>query len=406
MSETHLQDLICLSHLRWEFVFQRPQHLLTRATRDYSVTFVEEPIFGADAPSEEVIEHGPALRVLRCRLPDGLPGEEVDERQRALLDRAVREGAGRRGGASRPDVLWYYTPMALTFSRHVEADVIVFDKMDELSAFRNAPQHLLELEEEMMRRADVVFTGGASMFRAARHRHPNIHCFPSSIDRAHFAAALDRSVPEPPELEGIAHPRIGYFGVIDERFDAELLAEVATLRPDYQFVVIGPVVKIDPAVLPRLPNIHWLGGKPYQELPSHLGHWDAGFMPFALNEATRFISPTKTPEFLAAGLAVVSTRITDVVSPYGDLGLVAIADGAAEMASAIDEALKPRSPEWRAAVDRQLSLSSWDSTWKEMHALIDSVLTTRRSGSSEPSSGLTDATATSSLLSERNPARV
>src|SRR5690606_28943889 len=103
--------------------------------------------------------------------------------------------------------------------------------------------------------------------------------------------------------------RIGYAGVIDERIDLVLLDQVARARPDYQFVMLGPIAKIDPATLPQRGNIHYLGSKKYADLPRYLAGWDVAMMPFALNDATRFISPTKTPEYLAAGRRVVSTAI-------------------------------------------------------------------------------------------------
>jgi glycosyltransferase involved in cell wall biosynthesis len=356
--------MIVLSHLRWDFVFQRPQHLLSRAVRDYDVIFIEEPIFGDETvPRLEIGERPQGVRVAQPVLPHGTSDEAAIEAQRAIVDELAAQ-------AGTPLILWYYTPMALQFSRHLKADLVVFDKMDELSAFKNAPPLLLQLEQELLDRADVVFTGGASMHRAAEHRHSNIHCFPSSIDTKHFAAARDRSLPDPQDQAHVAHPRLGFFGVIDERFDIDLLAAVADRRPDWQFTMIGPVVKIDPAILPQRPNIHWLGGKKYDELPQYLANWDVGFMPFAINEATKFISPTKTPEFLAAGLPVVSTPITDVVTPYGDEGLVEIAATADEVVAAVDRLFAAERGPWIAKVDAKLAQGSWDQTWESMRALM------------------------------------
>jgi len=357
--------LMVLSHLRWDFVFQRPQHLLSRAARDFDVVFVEEPIFGDEAvPRLEIGDRPQGVRVAQPMLPHGTPEEAAIEAQRAIVDELAAQ-------AGAPLILWYYTPMALPFSRHLAADLVVFDKMDELSAFKHAPPILLQLEQELLDRADVVFTGGASMHRAAEHRHPNIHCFPSSIETRHFAAARDRSLPDPQDQASAARPRLGFFGVIDERFDIDLLGQVADLRPDWQFVMIGPVVKIDPAVLPQRANIHWLGGKKYDELPQYLANWDIGFMPFAINDATKFISPTKTPEFLAAGLPVVSTPITDVVTPYGDEGLVEIASTAEETVAAVERLFALDRAPWLARVDAKLAQGSWDKTWEAMRIQID-----------------------------------
>ena len=226
-----------------------------------------------------------------------------------------------------PLIAWYYTPMMLPFSRHIDADVTVFDAMDELSKFKFAPVKLLELEQELIDRADVVFTGGSSLYEAKKDRHANVHCFPSSVDRAHFCKARAHQF-DPADQEDLPKPRLGFYGVIDERFDIELLAKVAEMRPDWSFVMVGPVVKIATEDLPKRPNIHYLGGKTYAQLPAYLSGWDVALMPFAMNESTQFISPTKTPEYLAGGKPVVSTPIRDVVRHYGQLEGVKIASTA------------------------------------------------------------------------------
>jgi UDP-galactopyranose mutase len=242
--------------------------------------------------------------------------------------------------------------------------------MDELSAFRGAPPGLLRNEAELLRHADLVFTGGQSLYEAKRDRHPSVHAFPSSVDVPHFATAR-RGLEEPADQAPIAHPRMGFFGVVDERMDLELLAAVADLRPDWQLIILGPVVKIDPAHLPRRANLHFLGGKPYTQLPAYVAGWDVALMPFARNESTRFISPTKTPEYLAAGKPVVSTSIRDVVRPYGDLGLVRIADTPEDFVRACEAALTEDRATWLPRVDAHLASMSWDTTWAGMKALLD-----------------------------------
>ena len=361
--------IVVLSHLRWDFVTQRPQHLLTRAAHDFDIVFIEEPVW-EENPQEDVHDaiRPPRVRVVQPVVRWHSTPEQAVAASRAALDMVL-------SGLSGPIVLWYYTPMALAFSADARADAIVFDKMDELSAFAAAPPELVAYEERLLDRADVVFTGGASMHRAAVHRHGNIHCFPSSIDAAHFSVARDGAA-DPVDQAGIAQPRIGFFGVIDERMDVALIGAVACARPDWQFVMIGPTAKIDPADLPRTPNLHWLGSKDYQELPAYLSGWAVGWMPFAINDATKYISPTKTPEFLAAGIPVVSTAITDVVTPYADEGLVTIASALDDTVAALQHELdKPDRAEWLARVDGRLAQGSWDRTWAEMRALIEDVLT-------------------------------
>ncbi|MGG5820654.1 glycosyltransferase family 1 protein [Falsiroseomonas sp. HW251] len=373
--------LLVLSHLRWDFVFQRPQHLMTRAVAAYEVLFWEEPEEedGA-APRLDVLARD-GVTVLRPVLPRGLSAEVALAAQRALLETVL---APREG---RTLVAWFYSPMFMALAGQVPADIVVYDCMDELSAFRGAPPQMLEMERRLLARADLVFTGGRSLYEAKRGKHPSVHCFPSSIDAAHFGQARGE-LPEPGELRAIPRPRLGFFGVVDERMDLELVAELAALRPDWSLCMIGPIAKIDPGSLPQAPNLHWLGGRSYRDLPRHLAHWDVGIMPFAINESTRFISPTKTPEFLAAGLPVVSTAVTDVVRDYGDAGLVSIAQDAKGMALAAEALLKRPREAWLARVDARLATDSWDRTWSRMSALIEAVPRTRRSGAGLPVSVL------------------
>ena len=371
--------VICLSHLRWRFVRQRPQHLLSRCARDRTVFFWEEPIFDADVPRRALDRTDDGVIVVTPHLvPDTSPAE-VEATLRSLLDGMMVEQ-----GITQP-VLWYYTPMALPFTRHVRPRAIVYDCMDELSLFQGAPPTLTELEAQLLGRADVVFTGGHALFEHKRDRHANIHPFPSSVEVPHFARA--RQIDEEPvDQASIPRPRVGFFGVIDERMDLALIQAVAELRPDLHIVMIGPVVKIDPRSLPQRPNLHWLGGKDYDALPAYLAGWDAAILPFARNESTRFISPTKTPEYLAAGRPVVSTSIRDVVRPYQELGLARIADEPGAFATALDEALAEDDDQRIARADRFLANLSWDQTWSEMWRKVEASAR-RRAERSQPVAG-------------------
>ena len=365
--------LLCFSHLRWNFVFQRPQHLMSRFARDYRVVFWEEPIL--DATGE------PSLDVAVCAksgVTVAVPHLNPDQRDlhEKQLRRLVDEFLASRSG---PLVRWYYTPMMLPFSRHLQADCTVYDCMDELANFKFAPPELLPLEQELMGLADLVFTGGYSLYEAKRERHLNVHAFPSSVEVAHFGQAR-KAQADPTDQAGLPRPRFGFYGVIDERMDLELLSAVASQRPDWAFVMIGPVVKISPEDLPSQPNIAWLGGKDYSELPAYLSGWDVAMMPFAINEATRFISPTKTPEYLAAGRPVVSTPIKDVIRHYGELDAVQIASGARDFIAACERALAlpTANHEWLRPVDAVLSTMSWDETAGQMRGLIVEAAAERR----------------------------
>lgn len=361
-------DLLVLSHLPWDLVTQRPHHLLRRAARDRRVFYVEEPAWGHAEPGMRLRSRGDNLSVVTPELPDGLTGSQRDEALRRLLDGLLDTHAVQRHDA------WYYTPSALPFTRHLEPEVRVYDCMDELSLFQGAPRGLRELEQELLAAADVVFTGGQRLYEARRDRHPHVHLFPSSIDRAHFARARHEPT-EPDDQASIPSPRIGFFGVIDERMDVELLDAVARARPDWHLVLLGPVVKISPDALPQRPNVHHLGPKDYDQLPAYLAGWDVAMLPFALNDATRFISPTKTPEYLAGGRRVVSTPIHDVVHPYADLGLVRVAGTPEEFVAAVEASLADEHDDgdWLAAVDDFLARGSWDQTWARMALLLESA---------------------------------
>lgn len=358
-------DVLCFSHLRWDFVYQRPQHLLSRfARRGQRVFFIEEPIFQTGEPRFEVSQRAESLYVVVPHLPHQPDENALNNLLSSLLDNLLADYQIENF------VAWYYTPMMLAWSEHLSPLAAIYDSMDELSLFKFAPPSLLSNEEKLFTRADVVFTGGQSLYEAKQNRHHNIHAFPSSIDAKHFAKAFEITEDAADQIS-IAHPRVGFFGVIDERIDIGLLGKIASLKPEWQFVMIGPVVKIDERDLPRRANIHYLGGKKYEELPAYLAGWDAAIMPFALNESTRFISPTKTPEYLAAGKPVVSTPIRDVARPYGEKGLARIAATAEEFVAAIEKALDENAAERQQKVDEYLANTSWDKTFEAMKILID-----------------------------------
>jgi len=358
-----MQNILCFSHLSWNFVYQRPQHLLSRFARNSHIYYFEEPRHGD--LDELTVSSQDGISIVQISISH--EGDERNLKLRKMIDRFLKQQSVKHFSC------WYYTPMALEYTGHLEPEVVIYDSMDELSAFRFAPPQLIELENQLFKKADVVFTGGHTLYQAKKNRHHNIHPFPSSIDKKHFEAARYNTV-EPEDQKNIPHPRFGFYGVIDERFDIELLKEVSAKRPDWHFVIIGPVVKIDINDLPRAENIHYLGSKKYDELPVYISHWDMALVLFALNESTEFISPTKTPEYLAAGLPVISTRIKDVVNPYGDADLVYIADDAETFIRHAETELNKKSrEEWLMQVDEFLSDNSWDHTFDKMSKLINNL---------------------------------
>jgi len=364
--------LICFSHLRWDFVYQRPQHLLSRFATIFTVYFFEEPFH--DAVNEPTLSFTPKsdnLWIVRPHVPAGTNHEEIEKILKNLLDRFLKT-------KSPEDIMfWYYTPMALSFSGHYKPALTIYDCMDELSNFKNAPRRLKEFEDALLEKADIVFTGGQSLYDFKKDRHHNIYPFPSSIDKKHFEQS--RTVKEEPaDQKNISGPKLGFYGVIDERFDIELIKNIALLKPEWNFILLGPVAKIDRKTLPQLPNVHLLGGKSYEELPHYVSGWDVALIPFAINESTRFISPTKTPEYLASGVPVVSTPIRDVVKPYGDKGIVKIASTAEEFVSAAEEYMKMDRAKWLPEVDEFLSDKSWSATFTDMMKKINATLNTNK----------------------------
>lgn len=353
--------VLVLSHLRYDFVYQRPQQLMSRLAERHPVLFVEQPVRIDGPPHLRVWQPTANVQVLEPQTPLAATGFHDDHvpMLRELLDPVFAR-------LHRP-VLWFYTPMALPLVKDVEAGLIVYDCMDELSAFRFAPKQLQQREAALFRRADVVFTGGRTLYRAKRDRHRDVWCFPSCVDARHFAR--DDGWTDPwPNLSG---PRLGYCGVIDERIDYGLLDRVARDRPDWNLFMVGPFAKIDPADVPRRPNLHWLGQQSFESLPRMLASWDVCLMPFALNEATRHISPTKTLEYMAAGKPVVSTRVRDVAEPYGHL--VQIADHWAQFVELCEAALR-ETPAQRASRTRQMRDLAQDQCWNDTVAAMERIV--------------------------------
>ena len=369
-------DIICFSHIKWNFVYQRPQHLLYRFAVDNRVFIIEEPIIetsSSETSSSDYYEitrpdEKSNLRVVTMHISQGDSILKTNSTIKAVLDSMIY------ANSIKNYISWYYTPMALSYSEQLNPVITIYDCMDELSAFKFAPAGLKEWEQKLFLQADLVFTGGYSLYNEKKHLHHNIHPFPSSIDHSHFLQSRTLR-DEPSDQASIPHPRFGFYGVIDERFHLDLISELAALRPEWHFVLIGPIAKIDPATLPQSPNIHYPGRKEYKDLPAYLAGWDVAILPFELNDSTRFISPTKTPEYLAGGKPVISTSITDVVNPYAKMGLVHIADNATDFIKAAETIFNMEDKdEWLAQVDAFLSTISWNKTWAQMSELINETI--------------------------------
>ncbi len=366
-SAAQLPLLLCFSHLRWSFVWQRPQQLMSRFADRYRVVFVEEPVLATDySPSLLSKRETDGVTVLtpvlaRSEFYQGYC-ERSNQAIRALLSRWLE----RNEPGAHP-VVWYWTPLALgACPETLSTALVVYDAMDELSAFRFAPANLVQQEAALMRWADLVFTGGPSLHRSRCERHPRVSCFPSGVDAAHYRkAAVGRGKPDIDALH------LGYVGVLDERIDFDLIAGIADLRPEWTISLVGPFAKIAPEDVPSRTNIQIHGMQPYEELPSFMATFDVGMLPFALNEATRFISPTKTLEYLAAELPVVSTPVQDVRDLYGDCVSIAsdpeaFVYGAEAMVLASAGAVRTRKRRANAHLERH----AWDTIVASMDESI------------------------------------
>jgi UDP-galactopyranose mutase len=377
VSGDDLPDIVCLSRLRWDFARQRPQHLMSRSARERRVFFVEEPVFGATIPGLDIRRRDCGVFVVTPRLRQGSDDAEAPAvEQSLLLDELFLECE------VRDYILWYYTPRAMAFTWRLDPLLVVYDCMDEPSAFKSAPPSAKQREAELLRLADVVFTSEYSLYEAKRRLHHNIHPFLSGVDLEHFRRAR-REIAEPADQAHIGRPRLGFSGVIDERLDRDLLAAIAEARPGWQIVMIGPVVEIDPAELPRRPNIHYLGDRSYRDLPAYLSGWDIAMAPFSRNESRGRVALAETSDYLAAGVPTVSTSIRDVELLYGRRGLVKIADTTDDFVAAAERLMNRRVDydydAWLNRVDEALASSAWDDVWTRMMNLINLTFKNRYS---------------------------
>lgn len=347
-------DIIVFSHLRWEFVFQRPQHIVTRLAAERNILFVEEPIANNNEGAYKLIHPTDSVTVLQ---PMVASINDIGPLLKNCLQGTTFNTA------------WFYSPSFINVLNHLQFEKVVYDCMDELTLFKGAPPELINQEDTLLGKANIVFTGGKLLYESKRKKHPHVHCFPSSVDYNHFQKALNGiAIPADMLFKG---PIVGYYGVIDERIDYDLLSAIAHDLKEVSFVMIGPLAKVNAADLPQAVNLHYLGMKDYALLPAYLKAMDVAMMPFALNQATKYISPTKTLEYMAAHKPVISTPIYDVIRDYGSIiDIVADAKG---FAAVLNKILQRTEKEKEAMVDnyeRVLAATSWDKTVKKMEEIL------------------------------------
>lgn len=347
-----MYDMIVFCHLRWDFVYQRPQHIISRLSSQYKILVVEEPI-GRSENTTEIIEKSPSLHILKPRINHL---EELGPYLKKILkDQKFLVG-------------YFYSAAFVSILNTFDFETVVYDCMDELTLFKGASQELIAQETHLLSAADIVYTGGKSLYEAKKEKHHNVFCFPSSVDVPHFSNEEKNHVIKPADLMNIKSPIVGYYGVIDERIDLELLSETAHRSPDASFVMIGPICKIEEKELPRAENIHYLGMKTYDELPQYLHFFDIAMMPFALNDSTKFISPTKTLEYMAAMKPIISTKIKDVVRDYSDC--VTLINNADDFCIALSQPMT----DFQSQYEHILENTSWDRTAEKMATIINKVL--------------------------------
>lgn len=347
-TDFHTQyDMIVFCHLRWDFVYQRPQHLISRLSEDFKILVVEEPIGAVDYKELEGLEITKSIHVLK---PTIHHMNELGPFLQNVVKTPVQVG-------------WFYSSAFVDVLDYLDFRTIVYDCMDELSLFKGALPELIQQEKYLLSAADVVFTGGKSLYESKKEKHHYVHCFPSSVDRQHFETnGINSDLT--PELNSIPKPIVGYYGVIDERIDLDLLEMSALKMPDVSFVMIGPICKIEEEDLPKAANIFYLGMKTYEELPAYLETFDFAMMPFALNESTRFISPTKTLEYMCAEKPIISTKIKDVIRDYSEC--INIIDDENSFHQAILNPISDYKNQYHQILDK----TSWDITASKMSEII------------------------------------
>ena len=369
--------IVVHSHLHWDWVWQRPQQFLTRLSARHPVLFIEEPwwdkgdiepyCFQYEAPSF------PNVQVVQFHLPEVWRDDtseagraRIDCTQRELLSRHWENGAGKY---YQHAVQWFYDPMAFgIFDDLLEPSAVVYDCMDELAQFKAPPPQLIERERALLKRANLVFAGGRKMWESKSRFNSNCHFYGCGVDVEHFAQARDSQTVVPDDLDQSRQHILGYFGVVDERMDYELVAALADADPNWTVAIIGPDCKVDPATFPQRPNLQWLGGRNYQDLPAYAKGFDICLMPFAINEATEYINPTKTLEYMATGTPIVSTALPDVQSNFADV--VKIAHSHQEFIELCRQMVQQTN---EAAVQRGLKMAG-ENTWDAIVSQLEQHL--------------------------------
>ncbi len=372
----HEYSILVHSHLRWDWVWQRPQQFLSRLSENHPILFVEEPWFVDYLIESETTvwqaEKFPNITVVRPHFPEAWKKDRarIDAERRKTVDELL---AGPLGDTFSEPVQWFYDPMAvIPFGGQMNEIANIYDCMDQLSQFRGAPAELVRRERLLLELADVVFAGGPKIHQAKVLHNENCHSYGCGVEIAHFGKARRPETPIPDDVAHLQGPVLGFFGCVDERMDYELLAKMAAAHPEWQIVIIGPAIKVDPEQFPQRENIHWLGAREYQQLPGYVKAFDVCLMPFAINEATEFINPTKALEYMATGTPIVSTAIEDVVLQFSDV--VQIADSHEEFIAFCERTISSPDSEAIQLGLELTTLNSWEAIVERLEQHISDVL--------------------------------
>jgi glycosyltransferase involved in cell wall biosynthesis len=394
---TDKYGIVVFCHLRWGFVWQRPQQFLSRFAKKHPILFIEEPFFDRKKGAQPDLQFHRVMPNVTVMCPHVGPewnrNPDLPTKLREWTKEAIaRMNQNTEGAFDRP-LLWYYSPMDSAWSLGFFPNRgVVYDCMDELSQFTGAPPQLIENEKRLMQHADVIFTGGFEMGEKRKKLHDNVHIFGCGVEIEHFGKARDPETQIPADIDFMARPILGWFGVVDERVDYAMVGEMARKRPDWSFAMVGPVVKIDPNLLPHSPNLYWMGGRDYQQLPNYCAAFDICMMPFAMNASTQYINPTKGLEYMATGRPTISTPVKDVVRQWSDI-ISIVKNNADEFIDAAEKLLNDKTFR-QEKVEKGLALASqcgWENTVKSMQQLIKDAITGPNRKSAQKIEPLTSA---------------
>jgi hypothetical protein len=387
-----LPVLMVFSHMAWNPGQGRTPQLMAALAGRWQILFVEAPRHAAGAARLESRAIRAGLTVLTLTTPAPAAGFH-DDAQAFGVTLLREELAGRR---LKIDIAWLDTPMAWPLAQALGIACLAYDCLEGPPASLQFDAALLhQRESALMRTAALMVAAGPSLFNAHRHRHANLHCVCSAVHAEHFSpASLELTSARARRghvlQSSLARPRLGYFGSIDERLDLDLLAALADRQPGWAFVMVGSVAGIAAERLPQRRNIHWLGEQDDALLPYLLAGWDLALMPYVVSEATRFLMPSQTLEYMAGYQPIVSTPVRDVQALYAPA--VTIAAPQAEAFSSACEEVLAESARARSArlidMARIVARHAWANTADFVHGLLDEVLTSARSNNADSSLAL------------------